>query len=381
MLGRYCLFTILLLLVVPLSPSRAEDPEFNGRKLSTWLNQLREDPIPRKRRAAIVAIGQIAADNKDAIPVMLQAVGRALKSDANPVVRQQAATVLGQQKPEHAAAAIADLSESLRVEKDAKVRQEVATTIGRLGRLGKPAVLALVPLLKDADAGVRAAVADALGRIGSDAKATTPELMPLLKDPEKSVRQAAVFALGRVEPDDTINVSAAIVGMLKSETDSEFRREVIVTLGFLGDRSTETVQALASALKDPNAELRQQTVLALSRFGGAAKLASAELTRVFKEDVDKTVRTYAVHALSQSYGTDAKSLIPLLTERLKADTDFEVRIVIVEELGSLGAEGKEALPALREARRDPQIKVREAAAEAIKRIEKPTPPPMPTPKP
>jgi hypothetical protein len=65
-------------------------------------------------------------------------------------------------------------------------------------------------------------------------------------------------------------------------------------------------------------------------------------------------------------------LIPVLTERLKNDPAFEVRVAVAEELGALGAAGKPAIPALRIAQRDPQIKVREAARAALKVIEQPS---------
>ena len=69
--------------------------------------------------------------------------------------------------------------------------------------------------------------------------------------------------------------------------------------------------------------------------------------------------------------TDGRELIPLLTGRLKADREFEVRIAVADELGAMGPAGATAVPALREAQRDPQIKVRDAAATAIKLIQKP----------
>ena len=73
----------------------------------------------------------------------------------------------------------------------------------------------------------------------------------------------------------------------------------------------------------------------------------------------------------EAVGAEEKELIPFFTERLKADPDFEVRVGIADELGSLGPAGKDALPALRAAQTDSQIKVRAAAAAAIKQIEKP----------
>ena len=61
----------------------------------------------------------------------------------------------------------------------------------------------------------------------------------------------------------------------------------------------------------------------------------------------------------------------------RADPAFEVRVAVAEELGALGSAGKPAVPALRTAQRDPQIKVREAATAALKSIERSAQKPKP----
>ena len=58
---------------------------------------------------------------------------------------------------------------------------------------------------------------------------------------------------------------------------------------------------------------------------------------------------------------------------MERDADFEVRLAAVEEIGALGPDvrdNREAMAALRQRLSDPQVKVREAAAVAIRRIEK-----------
>jgi HEAT repeat protein len=352
------------------APAPAQDPEFGGRKLSEWLTILKEDEVVRKRRAAVVALGQIAAAHRDSAGPVVAAVGRALRTDASPAVREQAAVVLGQMRPEESAAALTDLTESMRTEREAAVKREVATALARLGRLAKPAVQPLTAALKDADPAVRAAAADALGRIGPDAQAAAPELLPLLKDAEKSVRRAAIFGLGRVDPEVKDAPAAALTEILKSDPDLDLRREALLALGFLGERS-RTVAALAGVLSDKNTELRALAALTLGRLGSAVRSVEADLLKALTSDPEKEVRLNLVRTLCSSYGADAPVLIPALTERLREDPAYEVRIAVAEELGALGQAGKSALPALRTAQRDPQIKVREAASAAIKSIERP----------
>src|SRR5262245_28369452 len=209
MIGRTSCFVVAIALSVCPSPVRSEEPTFNGRKLSEWLKVLKEDETPRKRRAAVIALGQIGASSRDNLGTVIGAVGKALRTDANSAVREQAATALGQMRPEEAAAVLTDLTEAMRVEKESAVKREVAITLARLGKVAKPAVPPLTAALKDADPGVRAAAADALGRIGPDAQPSAPELITLLKDGAKPVRLATIFALGRVDPEEKAGTAAA----------------------------------------------------------------------------------------------------------------------------------------------------------------------------
>lgn len=369
----------LLLLLLPCSSRiAAEEPSFSGRKLSEWQTMLKEDPTPRKRRAAVVALGQIGADNREVLPIVLVAVGKALRADASPAVREQAALVLGQQRvDEKTAGILPDLVEALRIEKEPTVRRELAVAVGRYGAYAKQAVGPLAPFLKDADPLVRAAAADALGRIGPAAGTAVADVLPLLKDADAAVRHAAVFALGRIDPDEKAAPAAALLAVLKADPDPAMRREAVVSLGFLGERSSDIVLAVAATLADQNADLRATAALTLGRFGSTARAAEPLLMKAIQSDPDKAVRLNAVRTMFASYGENAANLIPAFAERLAKDPDFEVRVAIAEEFGGLGPAGKAALTLLRAAQRDPQIKVREAAAAAIKRIEAPPPKPKP----
>lgn len=370
--------SLTLLLLIPAPRLAAEEPTFGGRKLSEWQTMLKEDPTPRKRRAAVVALGQIGADNREVLPGVLVAVGKALRADASPAVRQQAAVVLGQQRvDDKTAGVLPDLVEAIRIEKEPAVRRELAVAAGRYGAYAKQAVGPLAPFLKDADPAVRAAAADALGRIGSAAGVAVADVLPLTRDADRAVRQAAVFALGRIEPEEKGPAAAALLAVLNADPDPDMRREAVVSLGFLGERSSDVVLAVAAVLADKNAELRATAALTLARFGSTARAAEHALLKVIQSDPDKAVRLNAVRTVFAGYGPDAAKLIPTFTDRLAADPDFEVRVAISEEFGGLGPSGVPALPALRAAQRDPQIKVREAATAAIKRIE--TPPPKPKP--
>jgi HEAT repeat protein len=364
------LLTLTLALVLLAPVALADEPSFNGRPLSGWLTMLKEDPTARKRRAAVVALGQIAGMDKTEFGNAIGAVGRALRDDADPAVRRQAAAVLGQQPVEDSTIVLGDLTTAVRLEKDPTVRREVAVTLGRFGKLAKQAVPALTGALADKDAGVQTAAADALGRVGADAAPAAPELLKLVASADAGVKRAATFALGRVEPADKPPVAAALVGVLKSAGDNGLRREAITAIGLLGEAECEVVPALAGQLKDKAAEMRLLTLDSVGKIGPAARRLEPQLTELFRTDPDPAVRRVSLRTLVKGLGTDAKQLVPAMAERLAADTDFEVRAAIAQEFGSLGVDGEAAIPALRKAQRDPQVRVREAAVAAIKQIDR-----------
>ena len=77
-----------------------------GRHRRVRLRRIALHPVPRKRKVAVVALGQIGSTEKTAIPTVLGAVTKAVRTDASPIVREQAAIVIGQMKTEDAVAAL-----------------------------------------------------------------------------------------------------------------------------------------------------------------------------------------------------------------------------------------------------------------------------------
>src|SRR3989442_1095579 len=78
-------------------------------------------------------------------------------------------------------------------------RLEAVACLGRLRRKGRPAVPALIALLKDADPHVRKMVALALGDIG--ALEAAPALREALRDSSEAVRRRATIALEEIGAD------------------------------------------------------------------------------------------------------------------------------------------------------------------------------------
>jgi hypothetical protein len=77
-----------------------------------------------------------------------------------------------------------------------------------LGRIGAPAVPALIDMLQNPDPAVRKKAIEVLGRMGEDAAPAVPALTALLNDPDLAVRKAAARTLGQIGPEAQAAVPA-----------------------------------------------------------------------------------------------------------------------------------------------------------------------------
>jgi HEAT repeat protein len=219
--------------------------------------------------------------------------------------------------------------------------------------------------------------------------------VPLLKDNERPVRTAAVYALGRVTPDGASTIAETMSAMLSSEKDAgedkalPIKRELLISIGLLGEKSGAVVRALTTALTDPEDDVRRGAARTLGAFGTASAPAADELLKVVTTDKAKDIRVDAVRAFGSALGPAGvkarlKDLRPLLNPTKQPD--YEVRLALVEEIAALGyeylgsdltsadkgvkAEALETISALRLRLADPQVRVREGAGVAIRKIEK-----------
>jgi HEAT repeat protein len=238
--------------------------------------------------------------------------------------------------------------------------------------VAKLGVVALTAALKDPEAATRIAVADALAQAGSDAKSAAVNLAPMLTDEDKGVRMAAVIALGRITPEGASAVAETMCKMLTSEKDLDMRTELVTSLGLLAEKSPVVVDALVKLLADPEEDLRRRATRTLATFGVAAGAAADALLKVASAEKAKDIRVDAVRAFGSVLGPALKARVKDMLALLK-DPEYEVRLAVVEEVGALGNEIKddaETMKVLRTRLSDPHVKVREAVAVAIRKIEK-----------
>jgi HEAT repeat protein len=371
-LPKLLLAALLITLTASLAPAKKddEDPEFEGKKGSAWVDTLINDASARKRALAVEALMKLWSTKqyKHSIPT----IGRALRVDSSVAVRSQAATALGTLKEDAIKNAVGDLVDALGSEKESRVRKEIALAVGRYATVAKLAITPLTAALKDADPGTRIAAADALALTGADGKSAAVGLVLLLQDPNKGVRLAAVMALGRISPEGAPAIAETMARMLGTEKDADIKTELAVSLGLLGEKSFAVVAALGKLLAEPDDELRRKVTRILGSFGVAANSTADDLLKIARSDKLKDIRADAVHAFGSALGADLKTRLKELLALLN-DPEFEVRLAVVQEVGGLGAELKadeETIKILRGRMSDPHPKVREAAAAATKKLDK-----------
>ncbi|MCA8921841.1 MAG: HEAT repeat domain-containing protein [Planctomycetes bacterium] len=145
------------------------------------------DPDPNVRREALACL----ADDDPAGAVELAGSLIAEGSEPDPALRATALRVLGELEAKRWSASVAALlvgGPETQRDRNARVRQQAATTLGRL-KAESQALAASVR--EDPDADVRWSAADALARSGDDAPQTLEALIAALDDASQPVRLTA----------------------------------------------------------------------------------------------------------------------------------------------------------------------------------------------
>ena len=185
-------------------------------------------------------------------------------------------------------------------------------------------------------------------------------LASAVTDTAARVRASVVSGLARQGHTSSIPLLA---GRLKQDKDIFVRKTAAYALA--GFQGSERTLALTSALQDKDAEVRAAAASALGDHADAEAITALSTALADKSDF---VRARASYALGVN-GRMAVSAVAKLIELLSVDKDNEVRRQAAGALGSIG--DRAALPALERARHDKDPYLVQAAAEAIKLIERP----------
>ncbi len=141
------------------------------------------------------------------------------------------------------------------------------TAVKRISKIGLPAVPALIKALNNENARVRENAAWALKKMGEKTVEAVPALIKALKDEDARVCENSVNALA-------IMGEKAVPALIKALKDENAlaRKNAARTLAKIGEKAVEAVPALINALKDENARAGIEAAQALANIGEKAVL-------------------------------------------------------------------------------------------------------------
>ncbi len=173
---------------------RLGEPDFDSGK-GSLPGMNREDlarevrsPVRPQRIQALRVLEQIAADNPDVVPVMIEAMNA-----HGGLARIDFIAALGRlgAAGETAVPALVALLD----DEESAIRSMAAASLGKIGMVRPEVLPALVDALADEDPAVRASAAQAIGSLGPAAAEAAPALRELLADPQPKVRDTASRSL------------------------------------------------------------------------------------------------------------------------------------------------------------------------------------------
>ena len=296
------------------------------------------------RMGSIEALGKIG---EPAIPYLINTL-----KDEDVFARRRGARALGNIAKNHPEydwkeAILALINDALN-DNDEGVRELAAEA---LGKIGEPAVPALIDVLKDKDEGLLWATM-ALSEIG-DARAV-PALIDALKIDDHGVRWYAAEGLKNSGVNE--EQLKMIIQMLKEGKTSEEKYGPVLALEKIGD--ARAVPALVDTLKDKN--LRSSAASALDEIG----------IDIIPELKDKMLALLLIPDKKDEIVEIGKSAVPYLIEALNDEHVF-VRMRAAEALGEIAEKGidiSSAIPLLIEGLKDEHRHMREHAGGALGKI-------------
>jgi HEAT repeat protein len=274
----------------------------------------------RIRWSAAEGLGTLGPDAKSAIP----ALGRLL-SDTDQtfgLIAAQSLAKIGAGSGPELAAAVKDASP--------RMRETVVLALGKTGPEAQSAAVALAEMLNDTNFNVRNSASNGLQRLGSLA---VPALAPIIEHGTPEARSVATQLL--LQANMSIWAAARPLAKMAQADDPVSRQQAIEVLGAMRALNPVPFRALTNALNDPVPEVRLAAVKALrsyTTFTTYTRRAMESLPRCLHDDSPK-VREEAARTLGYM-GPNAETVISELNALLE-DREEAVRNAAKEALARI----------------------------------------------
>jgi HEAT repeat protein len=246
---------------------------------------------------------------------------------------------------------------------DPKLQAAAARVLGESSLSSELTQPALEKALETASPQVVSQAVHALAAQGARA---VPRVVKGLQN--EKLRKHAIKILGMIGPEASEAVPALVETM--QDADEETRREAQFALAAIGPAAAPAVPELTRALDSENEEVQYSAVYALGRIGEQAKDSCPELLKLLgrEEEFPRIAAIWALTRIDPGRPEIVETGLPILTAALQSDRDL-LRAEAASTLAEIGEAARPALPALRTALNDPSPSVRQAAENAIQRIE------------
>lgn len=234
-------------------------------------------------------------------------------------------------------------------------------------KIGADAVPNLTDAVKSANRNVRRFAIQALGSLGTDARSAIPAILQAMKDDDSETQRRAIVAVRRID-EHAKGVVAALMTVLKGKHENN-RLQAMYLLQQIREEARPAIPALIAVLSDKSGQMRSTAIQTL-RIIGARKEAVGPVSRSLRDkDFQVSVRQEA-YTFLQGLGADAKEAVPALIAIVKDPNDAINRELAIDTLGIIGPGAKEALPTLNELLREVNEPSRRARIfYALKRID------------
>jgi HEAT repeat protein len=249
------------LVVIPPVGRADENDDALARKMVGVVRDFRQPTATRVEAARTLT--KLGARAAVAVPDLVAVLDR-LRGSEQETLQEAVVEALGQMGSA-AKVALPSLAKATRRTIDIDLAIKSSTDL-ILNASDSQDIDALTQLLQSRDASLRVRAAKALGDLGPAARAAVPGLLAALADPDGDVRRTTITAVRLIQPN--------------------------------APPPEALIRALATDLRDPDANLRLQAARTLGRLGAAAASAAPDLAAL-RTDPDPDVRRAAADAFGR----------------------------------------------------------------------------------
>lgn len=311
--------------------------------------------------SAIATLPRLGKVGKDLVPIAL-----AQLRSANPYARLAAVELVGTLPPDQARQYVSQLAE-LTTDAEPVIRQEVATVLQKLGPAAGAAASAVAKAWQqEGSEPLRDAWIDALLAMGTEAKAAIDPLLSAASDAQLPAnrRLRIIVALPQANPAEPKTMQTLLA--CTEDKDADIRAAAAQALGQLRPLPPAAVQRLvAIAQKDNRLSPRRAALLGLLAAGPQARTAQTALQSLAERTPPDVLAflAQAVHAAVQNQPARTRQLVQEALRSPKTD----IRNAALEALLILSPTPAE-LPALQRLLAEPHAETTALAAQAVARL-------------